>query len=293
MRKPLFIGSAVAVVTPFTESGVDFNKLGELIEFQIEGGSDAIVVCGTTGEASTMPDKEHIAVIEFAVKQINKRVPVIAGAGSNDTRHAVDLSKASEEAGADGILSVTPYYNKTTQKGLYEHFKLIAGSIKIPVILYNIPGRTNLNMNPETIKALSEIDNIIALKECNLSQVGDVVNLCGNDFSVYSGDDNTILPVLSLGGTGVISTMANIIPRDTHDIVAKFHAGDVSGAIKMQLQTLNLIKALFTEVNPIPIKAALNLLGMNVGTCRLPLVEISENNRELLESEMKAYGLIK
>ncbi|MGE5370385.1 MAG: 4-hydroxy-tetrahydrodipicolinate synthase [Solirubrobacterales bacterium] len=292
MRKPLFTGSAVAVVTPFTENGVDFNKLGELIEFQIQGGSDAIVVCGTTGEASTMPDVEHISVIEFAVKKINRRLPVIAGAGSNDTRHAVELSKAAEEAGADGILSVTPYYNKTTQKGLYEHFKLIANSIKIPVILYNIPVRTNLNMNPETIKALAEIDNVIGLKECNLSQVGDVVNLCGDGFYVYSGDDNTVLPVLSLGGAGVISTMANIIPKDTHDMVAKFHAGDISGAIKTQLKTLNLIKALFTEVNPIPIKEALNLMGMNVGGCRLPLVEISESNRELLRAEMKAYGLI-
>lgn len=292
MRKPLFIGSAAAVVTPFTENGVDFDKLGELIEFQIQGGSDAVVVCGTTGEASTMPDEEHIAVVKYAVSKANKRVPVIAGAGSNDTRHGVELSIACEEAGADGLLSVTPYYNKTTQKGLYEHFKLIASSIKIPIILYNIPGRTGLNMNPDTIKALSEIENIIAVKECNLSQVGDVVNLCAEDFSVYSGDDNTVLPVLSLGGKGVISTMANIIPGDTHDMVAKFHAGDVKGAIKIQLQTLNLIKALFTEVNPIPIKAALNLMGMNVGACRLPLVEISESNRELLRAEMKAYGLI-
>lgn len=292
MKKPLFIGSAVAIVTPFTENGVDYETLEKLIEFQIAGGSDAIVVCGTTGEASTMPDDEHIAVIKFAVEKINKRVPVIAGTGSNDTRHAVELSKAAQDVGADAILSVTPYYNKATQKGLYEHFKLIANNIKIPIILYNVPSRTNLNLNPETIKALAEIDNIVALKECNLGQVGDVVNLCGEEFAVYSGDDNTVLPLLSLGGKGVISTMANIIPRDTHDMVAKFFQGDVNGAIKMQLQTLNLIKALFSEVNPIPIKAAVNLLGFKTGLCRMPLTELSEENLEILRAEMKAYGLI-
>ena len=292
MTKPLFIGSAVAIVTPFTENGVDYETLAELIEFQIKGGSDAIVVCGTTGEASTMPDEEHIAVIKFAVETINKRVPVIAGTGSNDTRHAVALTKAAEAVGADGILSVTPYYNKATQKGLYEHFKLIANSVKIPIILYNVPSRTNLNINPETIKALSEIDNIIAVKECNLGQVGDVVNLCGEDFTVYSGDDNAVLPVLSLGGKGVISVMANIIPQDTHDMVMKFLQGDTPGAIKLQLHTLNLIKALFSEVNPIPIKAAVALLGFRTGQCRMPLTEISDKNLELLRGEMKAYGLL-
>jgi 4-hydroxy-tetrahydrodipicolinate synthase len=292
MKKPLFIGSAVAIVTPFTDDGVDYQTLAELIEFQIKGGSDAIVICGTTGEASTMPDDEHIAVIKFAVETINKRVPVIAGTGSNDTRHAIELSKAAQAAGADGILSVTPYYNKATQKGLYEHFKIIANNITIPVILYNVPSRTNLNLNPETIKALAEIDNIIAVKECNLGQVGDVVNLCGEDFAVYSGDDNTILPLLSLGGKGVISTMANIIPQDTHNMVMKFVQGDINGAIKLQLQTLNLIKALFSEVNPIPIKAAVNLLGFKAGQCRMPLTELSDNNLEFLRAEMKAYGLI-
>jgi len=293
MKKPLFIGSAVAIVTPFTETGVDYQTLAELIEFQIKGGTDAIVVCGTTGEASTMPDDEHIAVIKFAVDTINKRLPVIAGTGSNDTRHAVELSKAAEEAGADGILSVTPYYNKATQKGLYEHFKLIANNINIPVILYNVPSRTNLNLNPETVQALAEIDNIVAIKECNLGQVGDVVNLCGEDFSVYSGDDNTVLPVLSLGGKGVISTMANIIPTDTHNMVEKFFLGDIQGAMKLQLQTLNLIKALFSEVNPIPVKAAVNLLGFKAGSCRMPLTDLSDHNLAILRSEMEAYGLIK
>lgn len=292
MKKQLFIGSAVAIVTPFTDDGVDYQTLAELIEFQIKGGSDAIVICGTTGEASTMPDDEHIAVIKFAVETINKRVPVIAGTGSNDTRHAIELSKAAQAVGADGILSVTPYYNKATQKGLYEHFKIIANNITIPVILYNVPSRTNLNLNPETIKALAEIDNIIAVKECNLGQVGDVVNLCGEDFAVYSGDDNTILPLLSLGGKGVISTMANIIPQDTHNMVMKFFQGDVKGAMKLQLQTLNLIKALFSEVNPIPIKAAVNLLGFKAGQCRMPLTELSDSNLAFLRAEMKAYGLI-
>lgn len=293
MRKPLFIGSAVALVTPFTDTGVDYQALAELIEFQIQGGSDAIVICGTTGEASTMPDEEHIAVIKYAVERVNKRIPVIAGTGSNDTRHAIELSKEAEAVGADGLLSVTPYYNKATQKGLYEHFKIIANHVQVPIILYNVPSRTNLNLNPDTIKALSEIENIIAVKECNLGQVGDVVNLCGEDFSIYSGDDNTVLPLLSLGGKGVISTMANIIPKDTHNMVMRFFQGDITGAIKLQLQTLNLIKALFSEVNPIPIKAAVNLLGFKAGQCRMPLTELSEPNLELLRQEMRAYGLIK
>ncbi len=292
MKKPLFIGSAVAIVTPFTDNGVNYQTLKELIEFQIKGGSDAIVICGTTGEASTMPDDEHIAVIKFAVEAINKRVPVIAGTGSNDTRHAIELSKAAEDVGADGILSVTPYYNKATQKGLYEHFKVIANNVKIPMVLYNVPSRTNLNINPETVKALSQIDNIIAIKECNLGQVGDVVNLCGEDFAVYSGDDNTVLPMLSLGGKGVISVMANIIPQETHNMVERFFQGDTKGAIKLQLQTLNLIKALFSEVNPIPIKAAVNLLGFEAGHCRMPLTQISDSNLELLRTEMKSYGLL-
>jgi 4-hydroxy-tetrahydrodipicolinate synthase len=292
MRKPLFIGSAPAIVTPFTKDGVDYQSFAELIEFQIKGGSDALVVCGTTGEASTMPDDEHIEVIKFAVDTVKGRVPVIAGTGSNDTYHGIELSKAAEAVGADALLQVTPYYNKATQKGLYQHFKLIADAVTIPIVLYNVPGRTSLNMNPETVKALSEIENIVAIKECNLGQVGDIVNLCGEDFTVYSGDDNSILPVLSLGGKGVISVMANIIPQDTHDMVMKFFRGDVQGAIKLQLQTLNLIKAIFIEVNPIPIKAAVNLLGYNAGQCRLPLTEIEDKHLEVLRAEMKAYGLL-
>jgi len=292
MRKPIFTGSGVAIVTPFKDDHVDYEKLEELIEFQIKEGTDCIVVCGTTGEASTMPDEEHISVIKFTVEKVNKRVPVIAGTGSNDTRHAIKLSKEAEDVGADAVLSVTPYYNKTTQKGLYEHFKTIAESITIPVVLYNVPSRTSLNINPDTMKALSEIENIVAVKECNLSQVGEIINLCGSDFAVYSGEDANVLPLLALGGKGVISVMANIIPKDTHDLVAKFMEGDLEGSRKIQLKTLNLIKALFIEVNPIPVKAAMNLMGMNVGKCRMPLVDMNEKNLEILRKAMQDYGLI-
>jgi 4-hydroxy-tetrahydrodipicolinate synthase len=292
MRKPLFTGSGVAIVTPFTDDGVDYNKLEELIEFQIKEGIDSIIICGTTGEASTMPDDEHKATMKFTVEKVNGRVPVIAGAGSNDTRHAIELSKYAEEVGADAILTVTPYYNKTTQKGLYEHFKAIANSIKIPVVLYNVPSRTNLNINPYTMKALSEIDNIVAVKECNLAQAGEVANLCGENFTLYTGNDDQVLPILALGGKGVISVMANIIPKDTHDMVMKFLEGDIAGSRKLQFDLFNLIKGLFIEVNPIPVKAAMNLMGMNVGKCRLPLVDMSDKNLEILKKAMKEYGLI-
>lgn len=292
MKKCIFTGSGVAIVTPFTNDGVDFEKLGELIEFQIKEKTDAIIICGTTGEASTMPDEEHISVIEYAVKKVNKRIPVIAGTGSNDTRHAVHLSQEAEKAGADAILSVTPYYNKTTQKGLYEHFKAVATCINIPVVLYNVPSRTNLNINPETVLQLSEIENIVAIKECNINQVGEIINLCGHDFTVYSGEDGLVIPLMSLGGKGVISVMANIIPKATHDMTVKYLAGDVEEARKIQLKTLRLIKGLFSEVSPVPVKAAMNLMGMNVGPCRMPLVEISDKNLEFLKTVMKEYGLI-
>ena len=292
MKKCIFTGSGVAIITPFTEDGVDFEKLCELIEFQIKEGTDAIVICGTTGEASTMPDTEHISVIEYAVRKANGRVPVIAGTGSNDTRHAIHLSKKAQEAGADAILSVSPYYNKTTQRGLYEHFKVIAENIDIPMIIYNVPSRTNLNINPETLQKLSEIDNIVGVKECNLNQVGEIVNLCGEDFTVYSGEDALVVPLLSLGGKGVISVMANIIPHDTHDMVMKYLSGDIKGGRRLQLATLELIKALFIEVSPIPIKEAMNLMGMNVGKNRMPLVDMSEANKGILIKAMKNYGLI-
>lgn len=292
MKKRIFTGSGVAIITPFTNDGIDFDKLGELIEFQIREKTDAIIICGTTGEASTMPDDEHIAAIAYAVKKVNGRLSVIAGTGSNDTRHAVHLSKKAEEVGADAILSVSPYYNKTTQRGLYEHFKVIAENISIPVVLYNVPSRTNLNINPDTVKKLSEIENIVAIKECNLNQVGEIINLCGSDFTVYSGEDGLVVPLMSLGGKGVISVMANIIPRDTHDMAAKFLDGDAEGARMLQLKTVELIKALFIEVNPIPIKEAMNLMGMNVGKCRMPLVDMSDANRQILIKAMQNYGLI-
>jgi 4-hydroxy-tetrahydrodipicolinate synthase len=294
MGKPiLFAGSAVAIITPFKNDLIDYEKLAELIEFQIENNSDAIVICGTTGEASTIPDHDHIAAIQFTVERVKKRVPVIAGTGSNYTSHGIELSQAAESAGADAILSVTPYYNKTTQKGLYAHFKAIADSIQIPVILYNVPTRTNLNLNPETVRELSLIENIVAVKECNMAQTGEVINLCGEDFTLYSGDDSMVVPMLSLGGKGVISTTANLIPADFHQMVSMYLQGDVEGARKIQLRALNLIKALFIEVSPIPIKTAMNLLGMNVGTCRMPLVEMSETNRAILGQAMKDYGLLK
>ncbi len=292
MKKQVFTGSGVAIITPFTDTGINFAKFEELVEYQIREGTDAIVVCGTTGEASTMPDEEHLSAIRFVVNTVSGRIPVIAGTGSNDTKHAIELSKAAEQLGADAILSVCPYYNKTTQKGLYEHFKAIAQSINIPVILYNVPSRTNLNIDPQTVKRLSEIDNIVGIKECNLAQVGEIINLCGPDFSVYSGEDANILPLLALGGKGVISVMANIIPRDTHDLVAHFMNGNIEESRRLQLKALDLIKALFIETSPIPIKAAMNLLGMDVGKCRMPLVDMEEKNLEILRNALKSYGLL-
>jgi 4-hydroxy-tetrahydrodipicolinate synthase len=292
MKKCVFTGSGVAIITPFTSDGIDFDKLGELIEFQIKEKTDAIVICGTTGEASTMPDEEHISAIAYAVKKVNGRIPVIAGTGSNDTRHAIHLSKRAQEVGADAILSVTPYYNKTTQLGLYEHFKVVAESIAIPVILYNVPSRTNLNINPDTIQKLSAIENIVAIKECNLNQVGEIINLCGEDFTVYSGEDGLVVPLMALGGKGVISVMANIIPKDTHDIAAKLLAGDLEGSRKLQLGTVELIKALFIEVSPIPVKEAMNQMGLNVGKCRMPLVDMGANNKDILVKALRNYGLI-
>ena len=292
MKSPLFIGSAVAMITPFNDNGVDYDTLGDLIEFQIKNSTDAIVICGTTGEASTMPDEEHIAVVKFTVDKVNKRVPVIAGSGSNDTRHAIKLAQELEKAGADALLAVTPYYNKATQKGLYQHFVMTAESVKIPIILYNVPGRTNLNINPETMQELAKINNIIGVKECNFEQIGEIINLCGPDFAIYSGEDSMVLPYLSMGAKGVISVMANVIPQDTHDMVMKFLAGDVNIAMATQLKVLNLVKMLFCEVNPIPVKAAVGLMGYKVGDCRMPLTNLEGEKLTKLEAEMKNYGII-
>ncbi len=292
MKKTLFTGSGVAIVTPFTEDGIDFEKLGELIEFQISEKTDAIVICGTTGEASTMPDSEHTAAIKYAIDKTAGRIPVIAGTGSNDTRHCVELCKYAEEAGADGVLVVTPYYNKTTQKGLIEHYRIVANSISIPVILYNVPSRTGVNVTPQTLKVLSEIENITAIKEASgdIAQVAHMVALCGDDIDIYSGNDDMIVPVLSLGGKGVISVLANIAPRDTHDMVEMYLNGDVVGSKNLQLKMFDLIKTLFVEVNPIPVKTAMNLLGYSVGKLRMPLIDMSEQNLDTLKNALIRYG---
>ena len=293
---PIFTGSGVAIVTPFNEDEtINYPELKRLIEFQIENSTDAIIICGTTGEASTLTDEEQIECIKFTVEVVNKRVPVIAGAGSNHTAHAIELAQGCERVGADAVLLVTPYYNKTTQKGLIKHYKMIAESINIPIILYNVPSRTGLNITPQTCYELSKIENIIGIKEAsgNLSQVAEISALCGEDFHIYSGNDDQILPVLSLGGKGVISVLANIMPKETHDMVASYLEGDSKKATKMQLEYLHLINELFSETNPIPVKTALRLMDFNVGNCKMPLCEMEDKNLENLKEAMKDAGLLK
>lgn len=266
-----------------------------MIEFQIKEGADSIIVCGTTGESSTMTIEEKKQIIKFAIDVANERIPIVAGTGGNCTKSAIEMSKYAEEVGADAVLVVTPYYNKTTQSGLIAHYKAIAESISIPIILYNVPSRTGLNITPQTCLELSKIDNIVAIKEAsgNLSQVAQIANLCRDNLAIYSGNDDQILPILSLGGLGVISVLSNIIPKDVHKMVQSFFDGNIDKAISMQLNTLNLTSSLFCEVNPIPAKAACNLIGFNVGLPRLPLIEMSESGKEILKKEMKNYGLLK
>ena len=291
----IFTGAGVALVTPMNADGsVNFEKMKELIEFQIANNTDALIICGTTGEATTISDEDQIECVRFAKEVAAGRVPVIAGAGSNDTAHCIELAQACEKAGADGVLLVTPYYNKATQKGLILHYTAIANSINIPIILYNVPGRTGCNLAPKTVAELAKVKNIVAVKEAsgNLSQVAEIAALCGPDFDIYSGNDDLILPVLSLGGKGVISVLSNVAPKETHDMVAKFLDGDVQGAIKLQLGAIELISALFCEVNPIPVKTALNLMGYEVGACKLPLCDMESKNLETLKTAMKNYGLI-
>ncbi|EMM3061952.1 4-hydroxy-tetrahydrodipicolinate synthase [Clostridioides difficile] len=290
----IFKGSAVALVTPFTKDNkVDFDKLGELVECQIANGTDAIVSCGTTGEANTMTDEEQLATIKYVVEKVNKRVPVIAGSGSNDTMHSVNLSQEAEKLGVDALLIITPYYNKANKAGLKRHFETIANSVKLPIILYNVPGRTCVNISPSLIVELAKIDNIVAVKEASgdLGQVAEIASLVPDDFAIYSGNDDTILPLLSLGGQGVISVLANVCPQETHDLVAKFFEGDIEGSRKLQLGMDALIAALFIEVNPIPVKTAMNLLGFNVGDLRLPLAEMDPANLEVLKKELVNFGL--
>lgn len=295
MSKTLFTGAGVAIVTPFKEDGsVNFEVLGNLIENQIANETDAIIICGTTGEASTLTDDEQIETIRFTVDKTAKRVPVIAGAGSNDTKHGMELCKRCEQVGADGLLIVTPYYNKTTQKGLIKYYTDMAGAADLPVIMYSVAGRTGLNIAPATVETLSKIDNIVAIKEAsgNISQVAEIAHRTQGDIDIYSGNDDQIVPLLSLGGKGVISVLSNIAPKYTHDMVISYLNGDTNKATEMQLNCLNLVKALFCEVNPIPVKAALNMMGLNAGGYRAPLVEMEEEHRLVLEKAMKDFGLL-
>ena len=293
MKNAIFTGAGVAIITPFTKDGVDFPKLAELLEYQIANNTDAIIICGTTGEASTMPDAEHLSVIKFAVETVAGRIPVIAGTGSNDTVHAIELSTYAESVGADGLLVVTPYYNKTTQHGLYLHTKAIAESVNIPIILYNIPGRTGgLSFSIDTLKKLDKIPNITSIKEAS----GDIAFMAQvaaeTELNIYAGNDDMIVPCLSLGGKGVISVLSNVLPNETHDICAKFFDGDVEGSKDLFLKYLELIKTLFIEVNPIPVKTAMNLMGYNVGGFRMPLCDMVPENLAILEATLKRYGLI-
>ncbi|AND85764.1 4-hydroxy-tetrahydrodipicolinate synthase [Clostridium tyrobutyricum] len=292
----LFKGSAVAIITPFKSDGsVDFEKLADLIEWHIQSGTKAIVVCGTTGESSTMTVEEDKATIKFTVEKVNKRIPVIAGTGSNCTSHAVSMSQWAESIGVDGLLVITPYYNKTTQKGLIEHFKAVNTAVSTPIILYNVPSRTGLNLAPKTLEKLCDLENITAIKEASgdISQIAYMKAICRDKIDIYSGNDDQTIPILALGGVGVISVAANIVPTDMEKMCELFFKGDTEGALKIQLDLFSLIKALFIETNPIPIKTALNLLGKSVGNLRLPLCSMANGNLDILKNELKNYGLLK
>nr|WP_286316997.1 4-hydroxy-tetrahydrodipicolinate synthase [Romboutsia ilealis] len=293
MMKKLFEGSGVALITPFKDGKVNYEKMGELIEWHIANKTDSIIVCGTTGESATMTDEERKTTIKFVVDKVNKRIPVIAGSGSNNTAYSIELSKYCQGIGVDGLLIVTPYYNKTTQDGLIKHYTTIANSVDLPIILYNVPGRTGVNIKPSTVEKLSKVENIVAIKEASgdISQVAEIARLCGEDFAIYSGNDDQIVPILSLGGSGVISVLANILPKETHDIVEKYLSGDVVESRKLQLGVNELVSSLFIEVNPIPVKAAMNLMGMEAGELRLPLIDISKQNLEILRNNMVKYGI--
>lgn len=296
MKNTLFTGAGIAIITPFNEDGsINYERLGEMIDYQIENGTDAIIICGTTGEASTMSDEEHLECIRFAVKKAAKRVPVIAGTGSNDTAYAIKLSKEAEEIGADGLLLVTPYYNKTTQRGLIAHFTAIADAVNIPIILYNIPGRTGMNIEISTAKVLAKHKNIVAVKEAsgNIGYTAKLIAACGDDLDVYSGNDDMIVPIMSLGGKGVISVLSHVLPKETHLMAQYCLENNFAEASKLQIKYLDLINNLFVEVNPIPVKEAMNLIGVNVGGCRMPLYPMSDENREKLKASLAKHGLIK
>jgi 4-hydroxy-tetrahydrodipicolinate synthase len=293
---PIFKGAGVAIVTPMKANGeVNYDKLSEIIEEQIAGQTDAIIICGTTGESSTLTHEEHVEVIRYCIEKVAKRVPVIAGTGSNCTETAVYLSQEAEKAGADGVLLVTPYYNKATQKGLIAHYTKIANAISIPVILYNVPSRTGCNLLPETVAELvKNVDNIVGIKEAsgNISQIAKLMHLTDGKIELYSGNDDQVVPILALGGIGVISVVSNVAPKYMHDMVVKFLDGDIAGSTKMQLDAIPLCNALFCEVNPIPVKAALNLQGKEVGSLRAPLTEMEPQNQEVLKNVMKDMGIL-
>lgn len=294
MKKIIFKGCGTAIVTPFNEDGVNFDEFKKMIEFQINNNADSIIVCGTTGESSTMTLDERKATIEFAVKVANKRIPIIAGTGGNCTKTVIEFTKWAESIGVDGALIVTPYYNKTTQEGLIAHYTAIAKETNLPIILYSVPGRTGVNISPVTCKKLSEIENIVAIKEAsgNLSQIAEISNLCGNNLYIYSGNDDQITPILALGGIGVISVLSNLVPKYTHDMVYNFMNGNITDAITAQVNAVPLVNALFCEVNPIPVKAALNMLGYTAGIPRLPLIEMSAAEKDKLNKELKNFGLL-
>lgn len=294
MKKILFKGCGTAISTPFDKNSVNLKAFEKLLEDQIQNNVDSIIVCGTTGEASTMTTEEKISTIKSAVKTSHGRVPIIAGTGGNNTKQVVEYSKQIESLGVDGLLIVTPYYNKCSQNGLIKHYKEIAKNVSLPIILYNVPSRTGVNIEPKTCLELSKIENIVAIKEAsgNLSQVAEIAHLCGDNLLIYSGNDDQILPILSLGGIGVISVLSNIMPKYTHNIVQNFLEGNINVARKMQLDVLPLIKALFSEVNPIPVKAALNILGYNYGIPRLPLTKMSEEKEKILKNELSQFNLL-
>lgn len=290
----IFKGSGVALITPFKNGKVDFDAMDGLLDWHVEQGTDAIVVCGTSGEASTLQDDEHLETIDFTIKKIAGRIPVIAGVGSNSTDHAIHFSKEAEKMGADGLLHVTPYYNKATKKGLIQHYTVISECTSLPIILYSVPSRTGVNITPDVCAELAKLDNIVAIKEAsgNIAQVAEIARVTPDDFNMYSGNDEMVVPLLSLGGAGVISVVANVAPKDTHDMVMKYLEGDVKGAMKMQLDMKALIDALFIEVNPIPVKAAVWLMGKCEYEYKLPLCQMEDKNLEILKKEMQDYGII-
>lgn len=296
MKKPVFTGAAVAIITPMHADGsVYYEELGRVIEDQIANHTDAVVICGTTGESPALDDAEHTECIRYAVQKVAGRVPVIAGTGSNDTRYAIQLSQKAQQDGADALLLVTPYYNKTSQAGLIAHYTAIANAVDLPCILYNVPSRTGCNLQPATLAELAKLPNINAVKEAsgNISQVAEIAELCGDELNIYSGNDDQVIPLMALGGKGVISVLSNVAPQFTHDMCAKWLAGDTAGSLAMQLQALPLCKALFADVNPIPVKWAMNRLGWQAGPCRLPLVEPSAAVQQRLETAMRDFGLLK